>query len=644
MLIRTLIEKAISAVDSEIEAVLEKPSRDVLWSGTKESEPVNGHFYRFETTNPSLRFAEKFKATIGDKTYEVTASSFPERSVVLKFPKNEGKTIHEVTLEWESDFILKRIKDHLFSIRDDENTEKFNQIEKLFYPGESVINKNGAKIKDDGDRNPTQVSGIEMAMREPVSFIWGPPGTGKTSTLGYIIANYLLQGKRVLFASNTNRAVDVGMISTIQALTLLGETTRRADITRYGEAALDQKGLEDILFDKQLEQITKVQKELNVRKYQVLEEFRSLIDKYQEYEFEKKKIPAELSLKLQMATNKIEEMGGVEVLEDNLKDQESNYDQIAYKTLKSKKLVGTTLARVCTSDILFSQQFDAVVVDEASMANLPYLMVLASKAKSNIVMVGDPMQLPPIALSRNKEDREFLEQDIFAFASKAKTTADLFMWHDANPNHTGFFDTQYRLNSDLADVISRVFYEGRLKTDISKQKPKKRRKKSMHVINSAPRNPFITQKSGNSGFQPKNEVHEQLVMEMVQGLVYRKNLPMREIGIIVPFRSTAWDLRKLLSNAGFNEVEVGTIHTFQGREKLAIIFDTVMSGEIQNSQTRHYSVRPFDETKNGLSVPRLLNVAFSRSKENLYVVCDMKHIRKVYGNKFLGKLLIEMKK
>ena len=74
-----------------------------------------------------------------------------------------------------------------------------------------------------------------------------------------------------------------------------------------------------------------------------------------------------------------------------------------------------------------------------------------------------------------------------------------------------------------------------------------------------------------------------------------------------------------------------------------IIFDTVMSGELQYGQLRHYSVRPFDETKNGMSVPRLLNVAFSRSKELLVVIADMNHVNQVYGKKFLGKLLGSVK-
>jgi hypothetical protein len=64
-----------------------------------------------------------------------------------------------------------------------------------------------------------------------------------------------------------------------------------------------------------------------------------------------------------------------------------------------------------------------------------------------------------------------------------------------------------------------------------------------------------------------------------------------------------------------------------------------MSGEKQRGTKRHYSVRPLDEEKNGLSVPRLLNVAFSRSRKELVVIADMDHVERVYGGKFLGKLL-----
>jgi superfamily I DNA and/or RNA helicase len=43
-----------------------------------------------------------------------------------------------------------------------------------------------------------------------------------------------------------------------------------------------------------------------------------------------------------------------------------------------------------------------------------------------------------------------------------------------------------------------------------------------------------------------------------------------------------------------------------------------------------------------MSVPRLLNVAFSRSKRELIIIADMDHVERVYGKKFLGRLLRKM--
>ncbi|TVQ75266.1 MAG: hypothetical protein EA363_00735, partial [Balneolaceae bacterium] len=264
---------------------------------------------------------------------------------------------------------------------------------------------------------------------------------------------------------------------------------------------------------------------------------------------------------------------------------------------------------------------------------------------------------------------------------------------------TSFFNIQYRMQSDLAEVISEVFYEGRLQSapemevkqeyredldsspdNMVAQKKKSGRVKSsaksrvkssakssakssekgrgkagaqarpaedktpgpssVTLLDSSPMRPVLTQDNRRRGFQPVNEVHLALLTDLIRELLTVRRVMLRDIGIIVPFRSTVWHLRReLRGKHRWYDLEVGTIHTFQGREKKVIILDTVMSGEARGGAVQHYSVRPFDEAKNGLSVPRLLNVAFSRSREQLVVVADMEHIRRVYGRKFLGKLL-----
>jgi superfamily I DNA and/or RNA helicase len=637
-LIKKVIQQAIDAIEKEILAVRETPSTDVLFTG--ELEKISGEFiYTFESQNRGLRFAEEIRAKVDSKEYKVHVVEFKDKKVRLEFPENVGSKIDEVFLEWENDFVLKKMEEHLFKLQD--KAEEVPQLKALLEPtGHFKTHRDSVKIQVDDLRNEAQKDAIEKSLKNNILYVWGPPGTGKTATLGYIVANLLNQNKRVLFVSNTNRAVDVGLLSVIDALYEIDPGYDLQNTTRFGEAALDDARLEDILFEHQVKVKLDGRKSDAVQLSNLLSKYEKLQETVDDLMRNGEKVPEKLDLECQLAANKMDEYGGKEAVEieiDRLLNLNERYE------LKKKKLVATTLAKVCTSELFYNISYDAVVVDEGSMAGIPFMLLMAGKSKEHLIVAGDPMQLPPIAITDHRESREFLEQDIFTYVSRSESTEDLFNWHDFNPDFTSFFDIQYRMKNDLAGVISSVFYEGRLKSG----KPADGRdldngeSASVALIDTAKYNPVLEQESEEKGFKPINEVHMRLIEESVKRLT--KNHAPENIGIIVPFRNSVYKVRNHLWEKGFRDIEVGTIHTFQGREKPVIIFDTVMSGEWQNGGVRHYSVRPFDEKKNGLSVPRLLNVAFSRSKELLVIIADMGHIQKVYGNKFLGRLLGSVK-
>lgn len=626
-----IIEQSISAIKKEIEAVRESPSHDVLMNG--ELEKISGEYiYSFESNNPGLRFAEEINAKNDGKEFKLVLVEFKDQKVKLEFPEDLGKLIPEVYIEWENDFVLKKMEEHLNTLAD--KWEEISQLKALLQPKESFKeSKNDFPVQVDAIRNESQIEAIEKSQTNNILYVWGPPGTGKTATLGFIIANYLLLGKRVLFVSNTNRAVDVGLLNVIEALYEISPQFDQQNISRFGEAALDDERLESILFEHQ----TKLK--LDSRKQEAnslattLNQYDQVQAAIDEMMLDGKEVPDAMELQCQLLGEKIDREGGRTSFEDKI-EKLLNLNE-RYE-LKKKTLVATTMAKVCTSELFSGISYDAVVVDEASMAGIPFLLLMAAKSKEHLVIAGDPMQLPPIAITNHLESRTFLEQDMFTFVSRAASTEALFKWHDKNPEFTCFFDTQYRLKSDLAQVISSVFYEGRLKS-VEVEEKKVNKTASVALLDSSKYGAHIIQEAGERGFKPRNEAHLRLIEESVKKLM--KNHIPEDIGVIVPFRNSVYQVRNFLREKGFRGVEVGTIHTFQGREKEVIIFDTVMSGELQNGNLRHYSVRPFDESKNGLSVPRLLNVAFSRSKDLLVVIADMYHIEKVYGNKFLGKLL-----
>ena len=85
--------------------------------------------------------------------------------------------------------------------------------------------------------NGSQRRAHEWALREMVTFIWGPPGCGKTKTLGEIVRSAFEDGKRVLVCSNTNKAVDQLLLRTCEALTTQHPAMQRGKLVRLGTVA-----------------------------------------------------------------------------------------------------------------------------------------------------------------------------------------------------------------------------------------------------------------------------------------------------------------------------------------------------------------------------------------------------------------------
>lgn len=647
--VRKLLKEAIEAIKDEISAVQQHPRRDVL-TAPEFMEDEEDFTYRFDSSNPSFEHVDELSLISADPPISGEVVRIEEKHIIVRFDKRPEEPFIQGEVEWVNDFVLQRTLEQLEYLSDSGDSAQLERLTEIFGDIPEAGEKT-AQILHDGYRNQAQQEAIQKAMSNRVTYVWGPPGTGKTATLGFVVANYIKAGKKVLFASNTNRAVDVGLLSVMQALQQLQLQVEPDRITRFGEAALENDLLAQLSFDEQLdarrrEIIGKTLDSSQQLRLKMLEEMRTKLEK------SGRKMPAKLQNEYEMLTLHLDETDN----EDASEAVATELEQLRYRELVRKKLVATTLARVCTSDILPSLNFDAVVIDEASMASIPYILVLASRSKEHIVFAGDPMQLPPIATTNNHTHRDFLEKDVYTMASEADSMEQLFVWKDENPGITCFFDTQYRLEDDLAEVISEVFYDGRLKSgkaDAILHAPSQqlslrdaqasKSDVSVHLVNTMRYGPWIDTPKSEYGFRPVNEVHRNLVMELVKRLVINEQLQPSQIGIIVPFRSVVWDYRRELYSTNFSGVEVGTIHTFQGREKEAILFDLVMSGAGETQPRRHFSVRPFDETKNGLSVPRLLNVAFSRAKKHMVVLADMDHIHRVYKGKFLGNLLLKLR-
>lgn len=115
--------------------------------------------------------------------------------------------------------------------------------------------------------NEEQVAAIRAACGSDVHFIWGPPGTGKTQTIGFLIAALLRRNLRVLVASHTNVATDHAIASAARLL-LDTEDYQTGKLVRYGNISPNSSLPEMVIPDKIAERLGQHLKE-QIAKLQV---------------------------------------------------------------------------------------------------------------------------------------------------------------------------------------------------------------------------------------------------------------------------------------------------------------------------------------------------------------------------------------
>lgn len=135
--------------------------------------------------------------------------SISDGAILVALDNDLGTTVRHCILLIDNTALLETLKDRLDQA---ENGEL-----KLSIPlADSVIS---SRVKTPGSSptpldipvhklNQNQNSALELMLKRNVSYLWGPPGTGKTHTLAVLIQSAFDAGKRILVCSNTNQAVD----------------------------------------------------------------------------------------------------------------------------------------------------------------------------------------------------------------------------------------------------------------------------------------------------------------------------------------------------------------------------------------------------------------------------------------------------
>lgn len=422
--------------------------------------------------------------------------------------------------------------------------------------------------------NKSQAKAVKNIFEKNVSFLWGPPGTGKTTTLAALIHELKLLNKKVLAVSVSNIAVD--QIALKCLTTAAYPMLKKGEIVRFGYARLQKVRDQDVLFPER-DHIDKLRKEVK--------------------DIERKRLEAKepvLKAKYQK----------------DIAEKQKEIKKATVEPLINAKAVLTTATQACLMEEFKEIDFDVVVVDEASMMSIAMVIYLASVAKEKLIISGDYRQLQPIALSQTPLAAKWLHKDIFEHVGISDGGAHSLL---------SMLHVQHRMSESICDIINNAFYFNRLETNINEVNRLGAGYPPVpghHVVfmSVTPANGSHTQRTDNHS--KYNIATSEIVLQLVDKIARRPGKI--EVGIITPYAAQAQRIKKLILeksksevNPKYKDVKVGTVHSFQGDESDIIIFDTV-----DNSVDG--PGRLFRD-KQG---ERLFNVAISRAKGKLIVVGD----------------------
>ena len=439
--------------------------------------------------------------------------------------------------------------------------------------------------------NEPQRTAVERTQGAAHHLVWGPPGTGKTTTLGAAILAHRLAHpeRRIIVLAHTNVALDNAIRAIWRGFEKLG---------RGGLAAFhDQVGLH---------RIGRAQSD------DVLDISDGFQDRLLERDTDASQLVAELETALGVSKRgSIRSRAGQLLHRVRVWEEEGHCPREVTRAAKSleQRLVQLELdclrqcsVLCCTAsqldlrrELLRGLRWDVAFLDEASTVGVARAVTVIALGAPTFFF-GDFKQLPPIVRSKEPDARHVLATDVFSWVGADDAEA-------ADPRRT-MLNVQYRMNRDICTTISHFFYGRTLETAAAVDA---RETPFQHAIFGVFTDELraIVEASGKSKV---NIVHAELVAELVKSLRKRG---IKDVGVITPYAAQAERVKSYLGGDAKRETDVSTVHRYQGRERQVIIFDSMIAGG---------EPMGFVRDRNNPSIANLVNVALSRAQDALFVV------------------------
>ena len=256
------------------------------------------------------------------------------------------------------------------------------------------------------------------------------------------------------------------------------------------------------------------------------------------------------------------------------------------KILKEYPVVLST-TYTARSSLGKNAKFDYVIMDEASQVDVA-TGCLALSCAANAVIVGDTKQLPNVVTTEQRKSlAEIFEKyniaEAYDFARHSFLGSLCELMKERIPKVT--LREHYRCHPLIIGFCNQKFYNGELIIMTPDHG-----EKALKLVLTVP------------GRHERDHMNQRQIDVIKKTVLPDIAFPEAEIGMIAPYRNQA---RKMEKDLNCPQIDISTVHKFQGREKDAIVLSTVDD-----------IVTPFSDD------PNLLNVAVSRAKKELIVVAS----------------------
>ena len=204
-----IVEKFAEAIAEEIQEVRRKSraAKFDVRAGERIEDDGSAVAYSFEASS-SQRLKEDSAIILimpDGERLSGTVLVHKGSEIRVSLERDVGERVAEAQMMTDETFLLEKMREAILDAAAGERELDMDMAMRAI--GEGRITAGEVPANSAG-LNEDQARAIRVALGSNVSYLWGPPGTGKTATMDKLVCEMYQRGMTVLIVSNANLAVD----------------------------------------------------------------------------------------------------------------------------------------------------------------------------------------------------------------------------------------------------------------------------------------------------------------------------------------------------------------------------------------------------------------------------------------------------